>query len=299
MDSLVDRMTRETERQIVKNYRRSLVNIRVDLQKLYDKYGTEGKLTYAEMTRYNRLANLHKTLEKELIDLTGSNGRETKMLAGNAYQESFYRYGYLIEKNLRVGLRYGILNREVIRAAVQNPIGGLTLNEVLEKNRRDIILKVRQEVTQGLVKGESYFKMAGRIKETLGKDAPKALRVARTEGGRAQSLGMTDSLDHAEGRGIQMDRIWVATLDGRTRDSHQSMDGQKADENGYFTLPNGAKTRGPLQSGLASEDINCRCTVITDVDEDTVRRVRGEGVQKYKTYEEWRRNKDIRQRRVA
>jgi len=296
---MVERMIRETEKALVKNYRQALMNIRIDLQKIYDKYGAGGKLTHAEMSKYNRLTNLHKSLEKELINITGRNGREIKMLASDAYQESFYRYGYLIEKNLNVGLRFGILNPEVIKAAVQNPISGLTLNETLAKNRREIVLNIRREVTQGLIKGESYFKVARRIKDALGKDAAKAKRVARTEGGRAQIQGQVESFNHAEDRGIEMDRIWVATLDDRTRDSHASMDGQKADSNGLFTLPGGIKTEGPHLSGIAEEDINCRCTIITEINEDSARRIKGEGVQKYKTYEEWRREKNIHGQRVA
>ena len=49
-------------------------------------------------------------------------------------------------------------------------------------------------------------------------------------------------------------------------------------------------TPGPLQSGIASFDINCRCTTEMVVEglEPELRRVRDEGAQPYLTYEEWR-----------
>jgi hypothetical protein len=288
----ISKMTTATEKALVSNYRQGLMNIRIKLVTIYDKYGTEGKLTYAEMTRYNRLRTLHKELESELIALTGRNGRATKILAADAYEESFFRYGYAIEKVAGVNLKWGILKREVIQQSVQNPISGLTLNETLVKNRAGIVLKIRQEVTQGLIQGESYFKMAGRIKDTLGKDAVKAMRVARTEAHRNQVAGELDSLDHVESEGVILKRFWIATLDGDTRDTHASADGQVADEDGLFTV-GGVKTRGPGQSGVAAEDINCRCDVGTEVEDikPSVRRIKGEGVKKNITYDEWKKQK--------
>ena len=288
----IGKMTATTEKALVSNYRQGLMNIRIKLVALYDKYGVDGKLTYAEMTRYNRLKTLHKELESELIALTGRNGRATRTLSAKAYEESYFRYGYAIEKVAGVNLRWGILKREVIQQSVQNPISGLTLNETLAKNRAGIIIKVRQEVTQGLIQGESYFKMAARIKDTLGKDAVKAMRVARTEAHRNQVAGELDSLDHVEEQGIEIKRFWIATLDGDTRDSHGAADGQVADEDGLFTV-GGVKTRGPGQSGIAAEDINCRCDVGTEVEDikPSVRRIKGEGVKKNITYDEWKKAK--------
>ena len=65
--------------------------------------------------------------------------------------------------------------------------------------------------------------------------------------------------------GMKIARVWVSTKDGRTRDSHKAMDGQEADKDGFFHFPGGGQTAGPGLSGIAEEDIHCRCTVIMQI----------------------------------
>lgn len=49
--------------------------------------------------------------------------------------------------------------------------------------------------------------------------------------------------------------------DERVRDSHAEMEGQKVPIDEPFILPGGAKAMYPGESGVAAEDINCRCFV--------------------------------------
>ncbi len=57
-------------------------------------------------------------------------------------------------------------------------------------------------------------------------------------------------------------RVWNATLDRRTRDTHALMDGQVVGMKQPFTSPSGAKIRFPGDpKAPPGESINCRCTV--------------------------------------
>ncbi len=76
---------------------------------------------------------------------------------------------FSIEKEVQAKLAYGMLSKEVIQASVQNPISGLTLNDRLKKNRAQIVYNIRQQITQGLVQGESYPQMVRRVKKELEK----------------------------------------------------------------------------------------------------------------------------------
>jgi SPP1 gp7 family putative phage head morphogenesis protein len=65
---------------------------------------------------------------------------------------------------------------------------------------------------------------------------------------------------------------WVTEGDDRVRDSHQAMDGQLIPINGTFTIeiydsqgnPTGEKVESPFPAGgqTASQDVNCRCTLL-------------------------------------
>ena len=58
---------------------------------------------------------------------------------------------------------------------------------------------------------------------------------------------------------IELEQEWLATLDGRTRDSHRELDGKKIKVGGTF--PNGCKFPGD-PNGKPSETRGCRCTLV-------------------------------------
>ncbi len=189
-----------------------------------------------------------------------------------------------------------MINEEVVNQSVQNPISGLTLNDRLEKNRIELIYRVRQEITQGLILGESYQKIAKRLKDTFEGDVKKSIRVAQTEAHRIKSVARFESMQYAQAKGIELKKKWISTLDKKTRDRHQKLDGQTVDLDQPFKS-GGAEAMHPGGFGKASEDINCRCTFISVLDgfEPTVRAERGEDgktkVIPYTTYEDWHKTR--------
>jgi len=123
---------------------------------------------------------------------------------------------------------------------------------------------VKTEVSQGIIQGKPYNEIARGITERTGVAAGKAIRIARTETHRVTSAGRQISYDKtfnaSESLGIEVQKVWIAIKDGRSKDSHhEKMDGKHPDEKGYYTLPSGVRTLGPGLSGDPNEDINCRC----------------------------------------
>jgi len=54
---------------------------------------------------------------------------------------------------------------------------------------------------------------------------------------------------------------WVATLDDRVRDTHLDLDGEIVPLGEPFTA-GGYSAQNPGEFGIASQDINCRCTIV-------------------------------------
>lgn len=289
-DNVLKRMTAQAEREIIRAYSASLKTIRAQLAEVYAKY--DG-VDYAVMAKYNRLKALEEEVKAELVRLTKSNARTLQKALGDIYVESYMRTAFAIETESQVKLAYSMLNPKVIEASINNPISGLTLNDRLSKNRLDVIMRIKQEITQGLVNGESYHKMAARAKHALEGDAVKAMRVVQTEAHRVQQDGRLESMTHASDKGIKMLKVWTSSLDSRTRDAHQDLDGQKIAVDADFVSPTGARGPAPGQMGSAEDDINCRCSLRMEIVgyEATVRRARGEGIIPYTTYSEWRANR--------
>lgn len=305
-DRIIANLTKAVDKEVIRNYKIALKDIKARIALLHEKYAVDGVLTFAEMAKYNRYDELINSINANLKDITGVNAKLTRGLAAEVYQESYYRTAYFFESGVQAKLGYGLINPEVIKAAVQNPISGLTLNQTLEKNRANIILKARQEITQGLIKGEPYSKMAKRFTDALGGDAYKALVVAKTEAHMCQSEGALESGYHAAERGVDMWKVWDATLDGKTRSSHQALDQQKVEVDEDFTSPEtGATGPGPGMMGDAAEDIGCRCQPRFEIkgyapSKRYAREEEGKRgkVIEYTNYEDWSKAKGIKIQKV-
>jgi hypothetical protein len=197
-----EKMTEETEKEILRAYKTAQKDIKKQLSDLYTKYEKDGVLTYSEMAKYRRLDGMLKDINSTVNSTSINSGNKIKKLSGNVFENSYYQAGYTIEGMADAKLSFSLLHKNAIQASVENPIAGLTLSETLQKNRKQVITSIKQSVTQGLVMGESYKKMADRMTSALNNDATKALRVARTEAHRNQNAGTLKAVDHAVGRGV-------------------------------------------------------------------------------------------------
>ena len=182
-----------------------------------------------------------------------------------------------------VGLDFKLPPEEQITAAAAGQTR-IKWDERIAGHVNDADNKVKELVYDGIVQGQSYSDVAKGIKERFDVTATKAEMIARTESHRAREMGNMAATIEAAGMGINMMRRWLATLDGRTRDTHGAMDGQEIpvfDDNGefaFFKSPTGATALYPGGFGIAAEDIRCRCDAVDIVKgyEPTTRRARDE-----------------------
>ena len=86
----------------------------------------------------------------------------------------------------------------------------------------------------------------------------RALLIARTEIVAASSFG---SLLGAQATGLQLDKYWISTRDGRTRPDHIAADRQTVDIQADFHV-GGYPAAHPGDPRLpASQIVNCRCAI--------------------------------------
>ena len=277
------------ERKLALHYKHSLKAVQDQLKDIYLKYSKGGALTYTEMAKYGRLQILEKNVRAELIKVTGVAQRETLKGVKGLYSQSYYRTAFAIEKTTQAKLSYGLLSPKTIERAVENPLIHLSQRGI----RDNMLIKVNSTITQGLIQGKSWYETAKGIKKTMNEGAYKSIRIARTEGHRAQQGGRLDSGTHAASKGIKMLKVWDATLDQVTRDAHQDLDGTKIKVDEDFISDNGGRGPAPGYMGEASDDINCRCQLRYEIEdfEPTVRGAKEEGPIPYKTYNEYAKEK--------
>ncbi len=135
------------------------------------------------------------------------------------------------------------------------------------KRINDTTLKaLREALTEGFRNGEDINLLARRIR-TVFADARgrRSVVIARTESTRALNAGQLAATEQAGFEGKQ----WLSTRDTSVRETHMGLDGQIRKVKEDFVSISGAVGPYPGAFGVAAEDIQCRCTVLSVAKVDT------------------------------
>jgi len=152
---------------------------------------------------------------------------------------------------------------DVFNQAIQDWISNQAatkVTQITDTTRKQL----RDELAKGVQVGESIPQLMARIdKLYLEQIIPnRSETIARTEVIAASNLG---SVTAAKATGLTgLKKIWLATMDNRTREAHALADGQEVTMADSFTV-GGEKLEFPgdiSEGATADEIINCRCTVI-------------------------------------
>lgn len=248
----------ETDIELVFSLR--LQSILDELNKMYAKFVKSDETSYTDLNKYNRLS---KELDKIAKEITEDYKNIVNMIVEmneNIYVENYLKMAYLFEVFTSTEMGFAPPAKELIQTTLTNAIKYLALPSILEKHRNEIVRRLNIEISQSLIAGEGYWKMAKRIENAVNFSKKKARAVARTEGGRSISLSDEQVFEQAS-KYATVTKVWMSALDNDVRSAHRKLDGDKADKDGYFHY-DGLKAKGPHQWHVAKMDINCRCIVI-------------------------------------
>ena len=271
LDKQTLRIITAAERNVGQQYGQMLREILAVLQRTYDRYSlADGTLTYSQMVRYGRIDKLNA--EIDTIINAHATGVASEIRGGlkKTVVTSFDQSHQAIEKVAGRTIR-GVLKPETVTEILQNPISGLSLNERLAVRRYETITTIRQEMTRGLVRGDRYRDIAGRLQTALEIDAGKANRIVRTEGHRCMEAGKKASLDVAAKGGVSLLKWRKDSDDEKVRSGHRHMGRKYGKENAipygedFVNDLTGGVGPHPGALGTAEDDINCRCVMVIEV----------------------------------
>lgn len=266
------------EKEIRKVYQELLKELRYYLADAYTQYAEDDQLSYGILQKHSYYARFLEEVEQKINDISPEVKRLIRSTVDQTYEYTYNGMLDCVKKavaapEIAVGLK--ACTPDIIRRAVENPVSKLTLNDRLEKHRKEIVYNIKQDISVGLMNGDRYSTMANRIKKSVDGDYKKAIRIARTETHRVREAGNHDAAVSVDDvlktgeSGMRMMKTWKTMKDERVRPAkakgknrkydHRKMDGVTILVDEEFTLPSGAKTMAPGQSGVAGEDINCRC----------------------------------------
>jgi SPP1 gp7 family putative phage head morphogenesis protein len=278
--------TKAFEGELASRYREAYKEIEGQLASLYAKMGDNPSLI--EARRYGRLDSVKRAIAAEYKKLTSFEIKGTRDNSASTYADAYYGSAWAYDQAIGVEIKWPILPVDAIRASVWSGATGENFSERLKQWNVKELLTLQSKITSGLAQGFGYPKVARTIKAEVNDDYSRIVRIVRTEATRNYTQGHLQLYDNLP-EGIKARKQWVATLDTRTRDAHGALNGQFADENGNFHSPTGAIGPGPGLMGNPGDDINERCRMVEIIDDlsPEYRRIKGEGIVEYKTYDQW------------
>ena len=171
------------------------------------------------------------------------------------------------ETEINTGISFDIYNEDAVEKLLKEDPKMLPEWRIDEE--KDYIWnrqKVENAITQGIIQGESVDQIAERLANVLSSTNMSKMRMfARTAMTGAQNAGRQKQMEDAIARGIKVKKQWLATLDTRTRDTHQRLDGQLVAVDESFKVSTKTGTEQIRYPGDPSAPpalvYNCRCTM--------------------------------------
>lgn len=302
-----ERLLSDLEKRINKEYRQAEREIGEKLEKYFTEFVSEDE-------RMKKLVESGEITEKKWLKwrkdemLTGQQWQELRQQLAEDYHEmnSWARgeiteqsaavyaegmnYGtYLAEKGAKINTNFTLYSKESVKRLLKDDPELIRVKKGVQKGKDVRWNKrvIQSVAVQGILQGESIEKLSRRLAEAVGiKNDHNAIRYARTVITSAQNGGRIDAFQRAADLGIKLKKMWIATMDERTRHSHAVLDGVSIPIDEKF--PNGLDFPAD-PAGDAEEVYNCRCTMIADI--EGIGRdlsIRSEEDLGGMTYDEWK-----------
>ncbi|PTF57687.1 phage head morphogenesis protein [Staphylococcus chromogenes] len=301
IDNHIEQLIAKSEKELEVLFAKRLKVINQELADMFEKYQSDDPhVTWTEFNKYNRLNKELARIGQMLTEDYNQVAKAIKETQHNAYIEKYMMSLYLYEMASQSSMEFDVPTVSVINKAIEQPIEFIRLVPTLQKHRNEVLKRIRIHITQGIMSGEGYSKIAKALRDDLGIAKAQSLRVARTEAGRTMSQAGLDSAMVAKNNGMKMMKRWSATKDARTRDTHRHLDGKSVEIDDNFKSSGCVGQAPHLFVGVASakENINCRCKLLYYIDEDElpgVMRVRNDDgsteVIPTVSYREWEKSK--------
>ena len=209
------------------------------------------------------------SLKKQVSDILDKMNKEQYETVADyikgCYEDGFVGTLYDMQGQ-GIPLAFPLDQEAMVRAVQTDSKISKGLYEHLGEDVNELKKHITAQVSRGISTGMTFNQIAKQISDQMcgTYNNPKgsyayAKRIARTEGHRIQCQSTMDACYKAKDKGADVVKQWDSTLDGKTRDSHNAIDGEIKELDEKFS--NGLMLPGD-SSGGAAEVVNCRCALL-------------------------------------
>lgn len=272
-----DEEIEKLEKRFAEEYQKALVEMENKASDYFEKFQEKdakkraelgmGKITEEEYKTWRDGQMAHGKGYTDLVNQLAQDMSSTNQMAMAAlgerlpdiYSVSSNYQAYEMCKETGANISFGLVDHRTIEEVVKADEMFLPPKTDIKADERWNARKINSALTQGILQGDAIPKIADRLEQVSNMNRRASVRNARTMCTSAENAGRMSRFNEAEERlGLLFDKIWIATHDGRTRDSHKAIDGEQVPKDEEFS--NGCMFPAD-PDGEPAEVYNCRCTM--------------------------------------
>lgn len=172
----------------------------------------------------SRLESLQIQLQQHIEKLYGSHTEGTEQLMKNLYQDQYYHVAYEIQSAFQIGFTLQALDENKLKKIISKPwaVDGYTFSTKIWGDKQLLVNTLHTELVQSIARGEAPDRMIDVIAKKMNTSKNKAGRLVMTESAFFSAAAQRDAFKELEVDKYEI----IATLDNKTSDICQSMDGK-------------------------------------------------------------------------
>ncbi|WP_339212939.1 minor capsid protein [Solibacillus sp. FSL W8-0372] len=172
----------------------------------------------------SRLESLKLQLQHHVEKLYGDQIESFERLMKEVYQNQYYHTAYEVQKAFNVGFAFQALDETKLSKIISKPwtADNLTFSAKIWRDRGQLIDTLHKELTLSIAKGESPQRLISVIQKKMNTSRSSAARLVLTEQAFFSASASKDAFGELDVERYEI----IATLDSKTSDLCQSMDGK-------------------------------------------------------------------------
>lgn len=172
----------------------------------------------------SRLESLQLQLQHHVEKLYGGQIEGTERLMKDIYQEQYYHVAFEIQTAFEVGFTLQALDETKLTKIISKPwtADGQTFSSKIWRDKQLLINTLHTELIQSMARGEAPDRMIDVIARKMNTSRKNAGRLVMTESAFFSASSQKDAFNALDVERYEI----IATLDSKTSDICQSMDGK-------------------------------------------------------------------------
>lgn len=261
----------EVEKKLLKNEQHTFNK----LKQAYAKALADIKKQVKELQKHSEMPSkiyqikYQQALEQQTNDildiLNNSNISTVDAFLMLMYEDGYAGIMYSLQgQNIPLAIP---IDQNLMIKSISRETDSVKLSSRLYNNVEELKKTVIAEISRGIASNQDYRDIAVVLSDKGNTSFKRAYTIARTEGHRVSIEAKSDAINKSIENGADLVKMWDATLDGKTRQSHASLDHKWVENDESFTTVDditGQEVNAPFPGafGIANMDINCRCVLL-------------------------------------